>query len=110
MFFVKLFYNIRSEKVTDTSIVVGPPLDFIVGIRPKQVTQESGVRHFLRSELLVNNVQVIQVWTQPSVHSQNSVVDDCSNWEHVKAKSKFLPQLDVISSFALVVKPIHSID
>ena len=42
--------------------------------------------------------------------AENLVVDDGSHGEAVEALNKLLPQLQAVSSFALIVKAINPID
>lgn len=44
------------------------------------------------------------------MHCEDLLVDDCRNGQAVEAICKGLPQLDVISSLALVVETIDSVD
>ena len=44
------------------------------------------------------------------MNAEDLVVDDCGYWEAIEALNELLPQLQSISSFALVVEPINSVD
>ena len=44
------------------------------------------------------------------MHSEDLFVDDGSNWQAIEAVGEGLPQLDIISSLALVVEAIDAID
>ena len=44
------------------------------------------------------------------MHGENLLIDDCSDGEAVEAIGKSLPQLDVVSSFALIVEAVDSVD
>lgn len=44
------------------------------------------------------------------MHSENLLIDDCSNRQAVEAVGECLPQLDVVSPFALVVEAIDTVD
>ena len=66
---VELFDDIMTKDVADSSIVVAPALNVVFRIGPKQVAEKPSVGHFLRSDLLIYDFQVIQVWTQSSVHA-----------------------------------------
>lgn len=52
----------------------------------------------------------VQVWAETAVHRENLLVDDSSNWQAVEAVSERLPELDVVSALALVVKAIDTVD
>lgn len=44
------------------------------------------------------------------MHSEDLLVDNGCNWQAIEAIGKCLPEFDVVSSFALVVKPIDTVD
>lgn len=44
------------------------------------------------------------------MHGEDLLVDDGGNWEAVEAVGKGLPELDVVSSLALVVEAVDTID
>jgi hypothetical protein len=44
------------------------------------------------------------------VHGEDLLIDYCSNWETVEAIGKSLPQFDVISSLAFIVKSVDTVN
>jgi hypothetical protein len=44
------------------------------------------------------------------VHCEDLLVDDCCNGQAIEAVRERLPELDVVSSLALIVEPIDSVD
>lgn len=44
------------------------------------------------------------------MHAKNLFVNDSCNWKTVKTVSEGLPKLDVVSSLALIVEPINSVN
>ena len=52
----------------------------------------------------------VQVRAQTSVHCEDLLIDDRSNWQAVEAVSECLPKLDVVPSLALVVEPVNTVD
>ncbi len=44
------------------------------------------------------------------MHGEDLLVDDGSNWKAVEAVSEGLPQLDVVTALALVVKAVDAVD
>ena len=44
------------------------------------------------------------------MHSKDLLVDNRRNREAIETVGKCLPQLDVISSFAFVIKPVDAVD
>ena len=52
----------------------------------------------------------VQIRTQTTMHCEDLLVDDGSDWQAVEAIGKCLPELDVVSSLTLVVKSIDTVD
>jgi hypothetical protein len=44
------------------------------------------------------------------MHGEDLLVDDGSNWQTVEAIRECLPQLDVVSPLAFVIKPIDTVN
>ena len=44
------------------------------------------------------------------MHCENLLVDDCCNGQAVEAVGERLPELDVVSSLALIIEPVDSVD
>jgi hypothetical protein len=52
----------------------------------------------------------VKVGTQTTVHCENLFVDDCCNGQAVEAICESLPELDIVSSLALIVEAIDTVD
>ena len=52
----------------------------------------------------------VEVRTQAAMHGEDLLVDDCCNGQAVEAICERFPQFDVISSFALVVKAVDTVN
>ena len=52
----------------------------------------------------------VEVGTQTTVHGEDLLVNDGSNVQAVEAVGKGLPQLDVVSSLALIVETVDAVD
>jgi len=57
-----------------------------------------------------NLLHRVQIGAQTSVHGENLLINDGGNGEAVEAVGEGLPQLDVVSSLALVVEAIDTVD
>jgi hypothetical protein len=44
------------------------------------------------------------------VHCKNLLVDDGCNWQAVEAIGECLPEFDVVTTLALIVEPVYSVD
>jgi hypothetical protein len=52
----------------------------------------------------------VEVWAETTVHGEDLLVDDGGNGQAVEAVGEGLPELDVISPFALVVESVDAVD
>jgi hypothetical protein len=44
------------------------------------------------------------------MHGEDLLIDDSCNWQAIEAIGEGLPQLDVVSSLALIVEPVNPVD
>ena len=107
---VELFDYILAKHIAHTPVIISPTLDVYFWIWPEEIAQKTSVRHILGPMLLIDDLKVIQIWTESTMHTKYSIIDDRSHWQHIEAKSIFFPQFDSISPLALVIKTVHSID
>lgn len=63
-----------------------------------------------RSHDSTNLLHRVQIGAQTTVHGENLFIDDGGNWQAVEAVGERLPQFDVVSSLALVVEAIDTVD
>lgn len=52
----------------------------------------------------------VQIGTQATVHGEDLLIDDGSNWQAVEAVREGLPQLDVVPTLALIVETVDTVD
>lgn len=52
----------------------------------------------------------IQVGAETTVHGEDLLIDDGGNGQAVEAVGKRLPQLDVVTTLALIVEAIDTVD
>jgi hypothetical protein len=57
-----------------------------------------------------NLLHGVQVRRQSSVHGEDLLIDDSGDGETVETVGESLPQLDVVSSLALIVETIYTVD
>ena len=106
----KLIDFISSKSTRDASITIRPSFPLLVRIRPKQITKKTVVRNLSRPLNLSNLIQILQLRRQPSVHTQNLVVNECCHGQRVEAIGEDLPETYVESTLALVVESVDSVD
>ena len=75
----ELVDHIFAESERYASIVLAPLLDIFVGVRPKQIAQETSVRHISRSHNVFDSVDLVEFGGQTAMHTQNLIVDERSD-------------------------------
>jgi len=55
-------------------------------------------------------LHVGKFWGKTSVHAKDFFINNCSNWKTVEAVCKGFPELNVVSSLALIVESIDSVN
>ena len=71
---------------------------------------KAGLTHIGRSHDTPDLLHRVQIRAQTAVHSKDLLVDDSGDGQAVEAVGKSLPQLDIVSSFALVVESIDAVN
>ena len=66
---IELSNDVLAENKAHTSVVVSPSLNIKLWVRPEQVAEKSSIGHVLRSSLLVDAFEIIQVWTETTMHA-----------------------------------------
>ena len=78
--------------------------------RPQSLTRDGNLTYICWSHNAADLFHRVQVWTQPSVHREDLLVNDGSNWQAIEAVGKGLPQFYVISPLALIIKAVDTVD
>lgn len=102
--------DLLTEGERDTSVVLSPALNVLVGVRPQKVTEEAGVGDVGGSHNALDLLERAELRAQTSVHAQDLLIDDGSDGQAIEAVGEGLPQLDVVAALALVVEAVDSID
>jgi hypothetical protein len=110
VFFIEAEHGRLTKSERDTSVIVSPSAAVLVRVRPDNIAQKSSVWNFGWSNNSFNLFKSAQLWAETSVHAQNFLVDQGGDRKAVENIGKSLPQLDVVSSLALIVEPINSVD
>mmetsp|Transcript_23280 Transcript_23280/g.38919 ORF Transcript_23280/g.38919 Transcript_23280/m.38919 type:complete len:232 (-) Transcript_23280:380-1075(-) len=106
----KFCHAVSPEGVRNSSVVLAPPLNVLVRVRPQQIAQQSSVRHIRRTRDLLNLLQRLQVWREASMHAQDLLIHQRGHRQAVEAVCERLPEANVVAALALVVKPIDAVD
>jgi hypothetical protein len=128
--------DIGAEGERDTTVVLAPAGDILIGIRPEEVAEQTAVRDLYlsaRAPALPRHTEGwqvkyemrtyiggahdtadllhgVQIGAQTTVHGEDLLVNDGCDGEAVEAVSEGLPELDVVASLALVVEAIDAVD
>jgi len=130
-------HHIRAEGEGNTTVVLTPSRDILVGVGPQQVAEEPAVgdlrrvasaseswqgsrerqslqgnsaTYIGRAHDSANLLHRVQIWTQTTMHGENLLVNDRGNREAVEAIRECLPQLNVVPTLALIIKSVDPID
>lgn len=102
--------GVRAEGVRDAPVVLAPPLDVLVRVRPEQIAQQAGVGHVRGARDVLDLVQSLELGGEPAVHAQDLLVDQGRHGQTVEAVRKGLPQPDRVPPLALVVEAVDAVD
>ena len=116
----------------DTSIVLAPSGNVLVWVGPKEIAEKTAVgnlswlacvlyrdshvdcdmdlTHIGGSHDAPNLLHGVEIWAETAVHGEDLLVDDGGNGQAVEAVGEGLPQLDVVSSLALIVETVDAVD
>lgn len=107
---VEFAHNVLSKGKADSPVVVSPVLNLLLGVRPKQIAEQSCVWHIGRPHNVVYGQNFIQLRGESPMHAQDLVIYQRSNWQTVEAVCENFPQFDTMSTLALVIEAIDSVD
>ena len=120
----ELLKDAPSKSIRNATRIVSPSGDGRIGIRPENVADQPVLRHLGGSFDVGNLCQVIEIRREAAVPARQSLIgvdtvhlhaedflgDDRGDGHAVEAVSKNAPELDRVSSFALVEKSVHSVE
>lgn len=76
--------DVSSEDKTDSSLVLAPPRHSLLRVGPEQVAEKPLVWDFYGPDDFQNLLEIVQLWTDSSVHTQNLLIDDGAYWHDVE--------------------------
>lgn len=94
--------DVGAERKRNTAVVVAPAVDFLIGIRPEEITEETRVRHVCRTHDPADLVHRVQVGRQAAMHTQDLLVNHSRNGQAVEAVCECLPDLDIVPPLACI--------
>lgn len=123
--------HVWAEREGDAAVVFGPACYVFVGVGPEEVAEETAVgdlhihvslssaklregrwesTYISRSHHTPDLLHAIQIRAQPPMHRKDLLINNRRNRQAIEAIRKRLPQLDVVSSLALVVEAVYAVD
>jgi len=102
--------DVGAEGEGDASVVLTPACDVLIGIRPEKIAEQTAIRNISWPHDATNLLHGVEVRAQSSVHREDLLVDDGSDWQAVEAVGESLPQLDIVSALALIVEAVDAVD
>jgi hypothetical protein len=102
--------DIGAKSERNTTVVLAPASNVLVRIGPKEITQETAVGDISRPHDATNLLHGIQVRAQTTVHGEDLLVDDSGDGKAVEAVGESLPELDVVTTLALIVEAVNTVD
>lgn len=106
----KFVHDIFSKCEGDTAVIFSPLVNFLIGVTPKQITEKSGVGHVGGPHNILDRFDLVEFGRETSVHTQDLIVDERSNWQAIEAVCEHLPQFNSVSSFALIIKSVNAVN
>lgn len=101
--------HIGAEGEGYATIVFAPASDILVWVGPEQVAEQTTVGNISWTHDPPDLFHGVQIRGETAMHGEDFLINDRSNWEAVEAVSKSLPELDVVSSLALIVEAIDTV-
>lgn len=115
MFLEKLLDNFLTENIWHTPLIITPLFGNLVEnirghsscwVTPKKVAKNSEVGYLRGSCELPYLVETFQFWGKATMHTEDLVVDQGWNWQVVEQVDEKLPELHVVTAFALVPETV----
>jgi len=106
----ELRHNVLPKRERDSTIILPPSVNILVGITPQQIAEKSRVGHVGGSDDALDLIQTRKLRTQPPVGAEYFLIDDRRAREAIEAIRKCFPQLDPEAALALVVESVNAVD
>jgi len=84
--------------------------DVGVGVSPENIAKKASVRNISRSQNSANLLHRVQIGRQSTMDAEDLVINDGSNGKAVENHVECLPQLEGVTTLALVVETVNSVD
>ena len=99
-----------SKRVRYTTVILAPGGLALLGVRPKQVAEETILGHFRGPGNLLELRDGDEFWGEPAVHAKNFIVNEGRDRHTVENVLELFPEADAVPIFALIVEAINTVD
>ena len=111
MFLQEVMNDIFSKGITNTTIIQSPPTQqFTFRIRPEKVTEKTTLRNVTRTLDVFDEVDRAKLGRKASMHADDATFDNGADGKTFETIRKQLPEMNVITSFAFIVKTVDTVD
>lgn len=110
VFVQELCDNIFSKGEGDTPIIFSPSVNFLVGVGPEQVAEESRVGHISGADNAFDLIEAGEFRAESSVHAKYFFVNDGGGREAVEAVGECFPKFDSKASLAFIIESVDAVD
>ena len=110
VFLQELLDHGLTERVRHATIVFTPAGLALLRVGPDQIAEEPALGHlgWPRDLLQLRNGDELRA--QTAVHTEDLVIDECSNGHAIEYVLEFFPHADGVATLAFVVESIDAID
>mmetsp|Transcript_16620 Transcript_16620/g.25685 ORF Transcript_16620/g.25685 Transcript_16620/m.25685 type:complete len:419 (-) Transcript_16620:343-1599(-) len=106
----KLVDHIFAKHIRHSAFIAIPSFDIRRWIAPQQIAEQSALWDIRRSLNMFHRLNVFELWRQSAVHTENLLLDECTNRQKIEHIAHDTPQLDTEAPLAFVVETIRAID
>ena len=93
-------YDVTAEDEADSPLVLSPARHALLRIGPQQIAEQPLIRHLQRPNQLQYLLQILQLRTEPAMHTHNLLIDESTDGHDVEDVREGFPQFDVVFAFA----------
>ena len=111
MLLQEVMNDVLGKGVAHTAIVQSPTAQqFAFRIGPEKVAEQTALGDVARTLDVFNEVDGAELGRKASVHADDAALDDGADGKAFETIGKQLPEMNIITSFALVVETVDAVD
>mmetsp|Transcript_6899 Transcript_6899/g.22622 ORF Transcript_6899/g.22622 Transcript_6899/m.22622 type:complete len:268 (-) Transcript_6899:35-838(-) len=106
----KFAHDVGAKRVRDAAVVLGPPHDVRLRVRPEQIAQQARVGHVCGPHDALDLLWLLQVGRQTSMYAKDLLVDNGREGQQIKHLLELLPNLYIQTPLAFIIEAIDAVD